>query len=114
MSSTTAFADTIRNQTLDLIKQSQQATVDAVEAWAGLIADGSPQSVDYTSYFENLPDPVDTTEQIFDFSEQLLATHRAFFTSLVSAVAPVAEATRRTAQEAAEAGVKTAKSATKA
>ncbi len=111
MTDTTQIADTIRNQTLEVIKQSQQATVQAVESWAGLFTGSTPQSFDYSSYLESLPDPVKTTEQIFDFSEQLLATQREFVTNLVGAVAPVAEATQRHAREAAAAGAATAKKA---
>lgn len=108
MTDATQLTDAIRTQTLELVKQSQQATVQAVEAWAGVVSGGVPEGVDFSSYLGGFPDPVQTTEQVFNFTEQLLATQREFVTGLVGAVAPVAQATQRYAQDAANAGAKAA------
>ncbi len=111
MSDASQLTDTLRTQTLELIKQGQQATVQAAEAWAGLITGSMPESLDLSASAKRLPDPTTVTEQVFDFTEQLLATQREFVTGLAGAFAPVAEATQRRAEEAATTTTKNAKSA---
>jgi hypothetical protein len=103
MSDATQLSDTIRTQTLELVKQGQQATVQAVEAWAGLVTRSVPEGVDFASYTDRFPDPTQVTEQVFDFTEQLLASQREFVTGLAGAVVPVTEVAQRRAQDAAKA-----------
>lgn len=110
MSDASHLTDTIRNQTLELIKQSQQATVQAAETWTGLVTGSVPESVDVSAYAKHLPDPTTVTEQVFDFTEQLLATQREFVTGLAGAFSPVAEATQRHVQEAATTATKNTQS----
>jgi hypothetical protein len=82
------FAQSIQEQTLTSIKQSQHAVVEAVHAWAHAVEKAVPEtsSVPFAS---ELPTPQEIVKTSFDFAEQLLKVQREFAESLLAAAAPV-------------------------
>jgi hypothetical protein len=109
MSDTAQLSDTLRSQTLELIKQGQQATVQATEAWAEMVTQNLPQASDARAAVNRLPDAKQLTETAFDFAEQLLASHREFVTGLAGAIVPMTEAAQRRVSDAAAATAKASK-----
>lgn len=100
MATTTANATeqttAIQDQILDLVRQGQDATVKAVEAWSESVAKLAP-AVPSVPYAENLPKPVEVVDLGFGFAERLLTTQRDFAHSVLSAAQPVFdEATKAT------------------
>ena len=88
--STTAseFAQTAQEQTLSAIKQSQQAVVEAVRAWAQAVEKAVPETPALPFAIE-LPSPQQIVQTSFDFAEQLLKAQREFTENLLAAAAPV-------------------------
>jgi hypothetical protein len=82
------FAQSVQEQTLTSIKQSQQAVVEAVHAWAQAVEKAVPEtpSIPFAS---ELPTPQQIVQTSFDFAEQLLKVQREFAESLLAAAAPV-------------------------
>ena len=66
------FAQNAQEQTLNSIKQSQQAIVEAVRAWAQAVEKSVPDtpSVPFASEF---PTPEQLVHSSFDFAENLVA-----------------------------------------
>ena len=82
------FAQSIQEQTLTSIKQSQQAVVEAVHAWAQAVEKAVPESPSIP-FASELPTPQQIVQTSFDFAEQLLKVQREFAESLLAAAAPV-------------------------
>ena len=83
----------------EIIKQSQQAMLSAVEAWAKNVQDA----------FGKLPavpqpvDPEQVIDQVFDFAQKLLAAQREVAKNLVHTSTQAAETIRQTATRTTEA-----------
>ena len=89
MSSTVSeFTQQAQEQTLSAIRQSQQAVVEAVQAWAQAVEKTVPETSSLPSA-EGLPTPQQLIHTSFDFAEQLLRTQREFAENLIAAAAPV-------------------------
>src|SRR4051794_27057776 len=88
--STTAneFAQNAQEQTLHTIRQSQQAVVEAVRAWAQAVEKSVPEAP-ALPFASELPSPQEIVHTSFDFAEQLLKAQREFTESLIAAAAPV-------------------------
>ena len=82
------FAQNAQEQTLNTIKQSQQAIVEAVRAWAQAVEKTVPDtpSVPFAS---ELPTPQQLVHSSFEFAAQLLEAQRDFAENLVAAAGPV-------------------------
>jgi hypothetical protein len=82
------FAQNAQEQTLNSIKQSQQAIVEAVRAWAHAVEKSVPETPT-VPFASELPTPQQLVHSSFDFAEQLLKTQRDFAENLVAAAGPV-------------------------
>jgi hypothetical protein len=89
-SNATEFAQQAQEQTLTTIRQSQQAIVEAVQAWAQAVEKTVPETPSLP-FAEELPTPQQLIHTSFEFAEQLLKTQREFAENLLSAAAPVIE-----------------------
>jgi len=89
---------TIQEQYTEIVKQSQEAVLTAVEAWTKTVQDA----------FGQLPaasvpvDPEQVIDQVFDFAGKLLAAQRDFAKNLVHTSTSVAETLRQSATKAAD------------
>jgi len=89
---------TVQEQYTEIVKQSQEAVLTAVEAWTKTVQDA----------FGQLPtasvpvDPNQVIDQVFDFAGKLLAAQRDFAKNLVHTSTSVAETLRQSATKAAD------------
>lgn len=79
-----------QEQFLATVRQSQEAVVEAVAAWAKAV-DGMTPSTPSLPAFEQLPGPQTVIESAFDFAQQLLDAQRDFAREVIAAVSPMLE-----------------------
>jgi hypothetical protein len=79
-----------QEQILATVRQSQEAVVEAVAAWAKAV-EGLAPSLPPMPGAGELPKPQAVIENAFDFAQKLLDAQRDFSRNLVSAAAPVIE-----------------------
>ena len=87
----TEFAQVAQEQTLNTIRQSQEAIVEAVRAWAQAVEKAVPDTP-ALPFANELPTPQQIVQTSFDFTEQLLKAQREFTENLLAASAPVLDA----------------------
>jgi hypothetical protein len=87
-SSATEFAQQAQEQTLNSIRQSQQAIVESVHAWAQAVEKAVPEAPSLP-FADELPTPQQIVQTSFDFTEQLLKAQREFAENLIAAAGPV-------------------------
>jgi len=88
-----ADASHVQEQVLDAIKQSQQATLRAVQAWSESVATLVPNlpELPKLQLFEALPKPEEVTDQFFDFAQKILVSQQEFVKSLIDVLPKAAE-----------------------
>ena len=79
-----------QEQFLGTVRQSQEAVVEAVAAWANAV-EGMTPSTPSLPGFEQLPRPQAVIESAFDFAQQLLDAQRDFAREVIAAASPVLE-----------------------
>lgn len=79
-----------QDQILTTVRQSQQAVVDAVSAWAKAVESVVPP-VPAIPGTEKLPTPETVVDNAFDFASKLLDAQHEFARSVIAAAAPVLE-----------------------
>jgi hypothetical protein len=84
------FAQQAQEQTLSAIRQSQQAVVEAVQAWAHAVERTIPDTPS-APFADELPTAKELIQTSFDFAEQLLKAQREFAENLIAAAAPVTD-----------------------
>jgi hypothetical protein len=88
-----------QEQFLAAIRESQQAVVDAVGAWAQTVQ-GITSAAPPIPGAEQLPDPQLVIDKTFDLVDKLVASQREFAHNLVSAASPATKSTASTAKAA--------------
>lgn len=94
---TTDQTTAIQDQILDIVRQSQDATVKAVQAWSENVAKLAPSlpalpalpAVPAVPTAQDLPKADEVIDLGFGFAERLLSTQRDFAHSVLSAAQPV-------------------------
>jgi hypothetical protein len=83
----------VQEQVLDAIKQSQQATLRAVQAWSESVATLVPNLPELPTMqlFEALPKPEEVSDQFFDFAQKILVSQQEFVKSLIDVLPKAAE-----------------------
>ena len=71
------------------VRQSQQAVVDAVAAWASAVKEITPPVPVPTS--DDLPKPGEVIDNAFDFAQKLLDTQREYARNIIKATSPGVE-----------------------
>jgi hypothetical protein len=79
-----------QDQILATVKQSQQAVVDAVAAWAQAVQNVVP-AVPTIPGTDELPKPETVVDNAFEFASQLLDAQHDFARRVLAAAAPVVE-----------------------
>jgi hypothetical protein len=94
----TDYTQQAQEQTLKVIRDSQEGVVEAVKAWASAIEKAVPTvpEVPALPLAEELPSPKEIIETSFGFAEQLLHAQREFVESVLAA-APVLDTSASTA-----------------
>ena len=87
----TDYTQQAQDQTLKVIRDSQEGVVEAVKAWASAIEKAVPAvpEVPGLPLAEEFPTPEEIVETSFGFAEQLLHAQRQFVESVLAAAAPV-------------------------
>lgn len=86
----TEYAQVAQEQTLEAIRQSQHAVVEAVRTWANSVEKAVGDTPD-VPFAEQLPTPQEIVQTSFGFAEQLLKAQREFAENVLAAAAPVLE-----------------------
>jgi hypothetical protein len=81
-----------QDQILTAVRQSQQAVVDAVAAWAKAVENVVPPTPSIPGADE-LPKPEAVVDNAFDFAAKLLDAQHEFARSVLAAAAPVLDRT---------------------
>ena len=109
MSQAQEIGQKVQGQTLDAVRKTQDAVVEAVTAWTET-ADKIPGYARFTKQFPAATEVIDSN---FDFAQQILTSQRDFAARIVAATAPNAAAPKATKTSAPKAAKKTAPAAAK-
>lgn len=87
----TDYTQQAQEQTLKVIRDSQEGVVEAVKAWASALEKAVPEvpALQGLPLADEFPTPKEIVETSFGFAEQLLRAQREFVESVLSAAAPV-------------------------
>jgi hypothetical protein len=106
------MTQTAQTQTLDFVRQSQDAFVEAMQVWSDSLNRLVGTTQERTASVNDLPKPDEVLDQVFDFAESLLAAQREFAHNVVRTSANVWATGEQVAaeetQKAANAAKKTA------
>ncbi len=112
MTDTRAMTENAQHQTLDFVRQSQDAFVEAMQVWSDSLNRLVGTTQERTANVNDLPKPDEVLDQVFDFAESLLAAQREFAHNVVRTASNVWAAGEQAAveetQKAASAAKKTA------
>jgi hypothetical protein len=79
----------LQDEILKLIRTSQDAVVDALQAWTTTIQSVTPDFPKVNlPYADRLPKPEALVNGAYDFAEQLLSTQRQFANDVLQVAAP--------------------------
>jgi hypothetical protein len=105
MSKAQEIGQKVQGQTLDAVRKTQDAVVEAVTAWT----ETANKIPGYARFTKPFPVATEVIDSNFGFAQQILASQRDFAGRIVAATAPKAtktsapKATKKTAPEAIKA-----------
>ena len=80
----------LQSQTLDSIRMSQKAAVDALRIWAEAVHSVTPSlPVSAAPFADRLPKPSELVADAYDFAGQLLAAQREFAEDVIQITSPL-------------------------
>jgi protein-tyrosine phosphatase len=80
----------LQDEILKLIRASQDAVVDALQAWTATVQSVTPDFPKVNlPYVDQLPKPEKLVNEAYDFAEQLLSTQRKFANDVLQVAAPL-------------------------
>lgn len=86
----TEYTQAAQEQTLNAVRQGQEAIVEAVRTWAKAVESTIPEAP-AVPYAEEIPSAKEIVETSFGFAEQLLKAQREFAEKVLAAAGPVLE-----------------------
>jgi hypothetical protein len=98
MSTVKEINEKVQEQTLDAVRKTQDAAVEAVTAWAETASKVAPQMGDVVKGYEvpaieeftkHLPSAAEIIDSNYDFAQQLLTSQREFAHRIVAATKQV-------------------------
>jgi hypothetical protein len=89
---TTQYVAVAQERTLDALRQSQSAVVEAVESWAKAVVTAAPD-LPAIPVPKGLPTAEEIVKTSFDFYGKVLSSQREFAQNLVKATAPAVKTT---------------------
>ncbi len=84
MSKAQDIGQQVQGQTLDAVRKTQDAVVDALAAWT----ESANKIPGYTSLLQQWPAATEVIDSNFDFAEQLLSSQRDFAGRILAATTP--------------------------
>jgi hypothetical protein len=80
----------LQGEILKTVRKSQEAVVEAIQAWADAVQSIKPPLPDLNLPFtDKFPKPAEFVATAYDFAEQLLASQRKFAEDALAAIAPL-------------------------
>jgi hypothetical protein len=114
-SDTRTIAENAQNQTLDFVRQSQEAFVEAMQVWSESMNRLVGTAQERTASATDVPKPEEVMDQVFDFAESLLGAQREFAHNVLRTASNMwATGEQAVASEAQKASSTAKKTATKA
>ena len=101
MTDTRKITENAQNQTLDFVRQSQDAFVEAMQVWSDSLNRLVGTAQDRTASATELPKPEEVLDQVFDFAESLLSAQREFAHNVVRTASGVWAQAEAAGQETA-------------
>jgi hypothetical protein len=90
MSDTRSVGQELQGEILKTVRKSQEAVVDAIQAWADAVQSIKPPLPEVGIPFaDKLPKPTELVAGAYDFAEELLAAQRKFAEDVLQATAPL-------------------------
>jgi hypothetical protein len=96
MSKAQEIGQKVQGQTLDAVRRTQDAVVEALAAWT----ERANKIPGYSSLLKQWPVATEVIDSNFDFAERLLSSQRDFAGRLVAATTPKAVTPEKTAPKA--------------
>ena len=84
MQSITETLSGLQDQVIDIVKNVQEPTVDAVEKVVETIEGILPEDRPALPYADSLPSPVELVDTVYGYIEQLVEGQQKFVTALVA------------------------------
>jgi hypothetical protein len=116
MTDTRRITENAQNQTLDFVRQSQEAFTEAMQVWSDSLNRlvGSAQERT-TGGAGDVPKPEEVLDQVFDFAQSLLTAQREFAHNVLRTTSNIwAAGEQAAAQEAKKSANATKRPASKA
>jgi hypothetical protein len=98
----TDLTEKLQGQVIDLVKNSQEAVVDAVRSLSSTIEGVLPEPAK-SSLANNIPVATEAVDSAFGFAGKWLELQHGFVTSVLSAVSPSTASTAKPAAKTARA-----------
>ncbi|HSK96754.1 MAG TPA: hypothetical protein VK891_09075 [Euzebyales bacterium] len=78
MTDARTITESAQTQTLDFVRQSQEAFVEAMQVWSDSLNRLVGTAQERTASATDVPKPDEVLDQVFDFAESLLGAQREF------------------------------------
>ena len=91
MSKAQEIGQKVQGQTLDAVRKTQDAVVEAVTAWT----ETANKIPGYARFTKQFPAATEVIDSNFDFAQQILTSQRDFAGRIVAATAPKSQPPRR-------------------
>ena len=78
MSDARTMTENAQHQTLDFVRQGQEAFVEAMQVWSDSLNRLVGTAQERTASATDVPRPEEVMDQVFDFAESLLTAQREF------------------------------------
>lgn len=88
MANATEVLDSIEDQVLEAVRQSQDVVVKAVKSWADAGKNLVPE-LPALPFADQLPTPAELIDKTFDFADRLIAAQREFASAVIDAAKPL-------------------------
>jgi hypothetical protein len=109
MSKAQEIGQKVQGQTLDAVRNTQDAVVEAVTAWT----ETANKLPGYARFTKQFPAATEVIDSNFDFAQQILTSQRDFADRIVAATTPKTATPKATKKSAPKAAKKTAPAAAK-
>lgn len=109
MTDSRTITENAQNQTLDFVRQSQDAFVEAMQVWSDSLNRLVGTAQDRTASANELPKPEEVLDQVFDFAESLLSAQREFAHNVVRTASGVWAQTESVAAQESQKATSVAK-----
>jgi hypothetical protein len=109
MSNPQEIGQQVKDQTLDTVRNTQDAIVEAVTAWSENAITG-PASHDFTKQFPTIAEVIDAN---YDFAQRILSNQRDFAHRIIAAATPKSDTPKTKAKTATPKAITAATAAKK-